>query len=267
MATVTASARSSASTTAGPRARLGEDAGQRVVQQPAEAGEPAPCPQPHAAALLGDPAVLVLDEPVNGLDPEGILWLRHLVRDLAVQGRTVFVSSHLMSEAALTVDHLVIIGRGRLLADTGMTAFIDKYTEVGVRVRTPEPRRLRDVLAGAGIAVTDCSDGSLKVAAAAERIGELVAAHAVTVHEVTRKTVSLEKAFMRLTADAVEYRAELSVGCSTAGTCWPARWPPSAARRSPSSSRSPGRRRRSARTASRSLRTGSRPRLPAPLPT
>ncbi|MET7885139.1 hypothetical protein [Streptomyces avermitilis] len=154
----------------------------------------------------------MLDEPVNGLDPEGILWLRHLVRDLAVQGCTVFVSCHLMSEAALTVDHLVIIGRGRLLADTGMTAFIDRYTEVGVRVRTPEPRRLRDVLAGAGIAVTDCSDGSLKVAAAAERIGELVAAHAVTVHEVTRKTVSLEEAFMRLTADAVEYRAELPGG-------------------------------------------------------
>nr|AGO88713.1 ABC transporter ATP-binding protein [Streptomyces coelicolor] len=161
-----------------------------------------------AAALLGDPAVLVLDEPVNGLDPEGVLWLRHLMRDLAAQGRTVFVSSHLMSEAALTVDHLVIIGRGRLLADTSMSEFIDRYTDVGVRVRTPEPRRLRDVLVGAGITVTDCSDGSLKVAAAAERIGELVAAHAVTVHEVTRKTVSLEEAFMRLTAAAVEYRAE-----------------------------------------------------------
>ncbi|MFE9999688.1 ABC transporter ATP-binding protein [Streptomyces avermitilis] len=165
-----------------------------------------------AAALLGDPPVLVLDEPVNGLDPEGIRWLRHLTRDLAAQRRTVFVSSHLMSEAALTVDHLVIISRGRLLADTSMSEFIDRYTDVGVQVRTPEPRRLRDVPAGAGITGTDCSDGSLKAAAAAERIGELVAVHPVTVHEVTRKTVSLGEAFMRLTADAVEYRAELPGG-------------------------------------------------------
>ncbi|MFE2496607.1 ABC transporter ATP-binding protein [Streptomyces scopuliridis] len=161
-----------------------------------------------AAALLGDPAVLVLDEPVNGLDPEGVLWIRHLMRDQAAQGRTVFVSSHLMSEAALTVDHLIVIGRGRLLADTSMTAFIDRHTDSGVRVRTPEPRRLRAVLAGAGITVTDRADGGLDVAASAERIGELVAAHGVPVHEVTRNTASLEEAFMRLTADALEYRAE-----------------------------------------------------------
>ncbi|MER5851624.1 ATP-binding cassette domain-containing protein [Streptomyces sp. NPDC002012] len=165
-----------------------------------------------AAALLGDPAVLVLDEPVNGLDPEGVLWIRQLMRDLAAQGRTVLVSSHLMSEAALTVDHLIVVGRGRLLADTSMTAFIDRHTDAGVQVRTPEPQRLREVLAGAGITVTDCADGSLNVAAAAERIGELVAAHAVTVHEVTRSTASLEEAFMRLTADTVEYRAELPGG-------------------------------------------------------
>ncbi|MFF1648563.1 ABC transporter ATP-binding protein [Streptomyces sp. NPDC058240] len=161
-----------------------------------------------AAALLGDPAVLVLDEPVNGLDPEGVRWIRHLLRDLAAEGRTVLISSHLMSEAALTVDHLVVIGRGRLLADTGMAAFIDRHTEAGVRVRTPEPRRLREVLAGVGIEVTACADGTLSAAAGAERIGALVAAHAVPVHEVTRSTASLEEAFMRLTADAVEYRAE-----------------------------------------------------------
>jgi ABC-2 type transport system ATP-binding protein len=165
-----------------------------------------------AAALLGDPAILVLDEPVNGLDPEGILWIRHLMRDLAARGRTVLVSSHLMSEAALTVDHLIIIGRGRLLVDTPMTAFIDQHTESGVQVRTPEPQRLRDVLTAAGIAVTDGGDGSLRVAATAELFGELAAAHAVPVHEVTRRTASLEEAFMRLTADAVEYRAELPQG-------------------------------------------------------
>lgn len=161
-----------------------------------------------AAALLGDPAVLILDEPINGLDPEGILWIRGLMRELALLGRTILVSSHLMSEAALTVDHLVVIGRGRLLADTGMTAFIDRHTNAGVRVRTPEPQRLRAVLVGAGITAADHADGSLEVATTAERFGELVAAHAVTVHEVTRKGVSLEEAFIRLTADAVEYRAE-----------------------------------------------------------
>ncbi|MFD5500001.1 ABC transporter ATP-binding protein [Streptomyces sp. NPDC127061] len=162
-----------------------------------------------AAALLGEPAVVVLDEPVNGLDPEGVLWIRRLLRDLAAEGRTVLMSSHLMSEAALTVDHLVVIGRGRLLADTGMTAFIDEHTEAGVRVRTPEPERLRDVLAGAGIeVVADCADGSLRAATSAERVGELVAAHAVPVHEVTRTHASLEEAFMRLTADAVEYRSQ-----------------------------------------------------------
>ncbi|MFJ1886187.1 ABC transporter ATP-binding protein [Streptomyces sp. NPDC088137] len=162
-----------------------------------------------AAALLGEPAVVVLDEPVNGLDPEGVLWIRRLLRDLAAEGRTVLMSSHLMSEAALTVDHLVVIGRGRLLADTGMTAFIDEHTEAGVRVRTPEPERLRDVLAGAGIeVVADCADGSLRAATSAERVGELVAAHAVPVYEVTRTHASLEEAFMRLTADAVEYRSQ-----------------------------------------------------------
>ncbi|MCM2389468.1 ABC transporter ATP-binding protein [Streptomyces albipurpureus] len=165
-----------------------------------------------AAALLGDPAILVLDEPVNGLDPEGVLWIRKLMRDLATQGRTVFVSSHLMSEVALSVDHLIIIGRGRLLADTSMTAFIDQQSDAGVQVRTPEPQRLHDVLAGAGITVTACADGSLQVAAEAERIGVLAAAHAVTVHEVRRNTASLEEAFMRLTADTVVYRAEQSRG-------------------------------------------------------
>ncbi|MET9919220.1 ATP-binding cassette domain-containing protein [Streptomyces sp. NPDC006435] len=170
-----------------------------------------------AAALLGDPAVLVLDEPVNGLDPEGVRWIRNLVRDLASQGRTVLMSSHLMGETALTVDRLVVIGRGRLLADTTMADFVDRYADAGVRVRTPEPRRLRAVLDGAGIAVTDRADGSLSAATGPERIGELVAAHAVPVHEVTRSTASLEEAFMRLTADAVEYRAERRGGTERPG--------------------------------------------------
>ncbi|MER6996324.1 ATP-binding cassette domain-containing protein [Streptomyces sp. NPDC000410] len=162
-----------------------------------------------AAALLGDPRVLLLDEPVNGLDPEGILWIRRLMKHLAAEGRTVLVSSHLMSEAALTVDHLVVIGRGRLLADTGTAEFIDRHTRPRVRVRTPEPERLRDVLADAGIRVEQGDDGSLEAAGTGpERIGELVAAHGVTVHEVARRTASLEEAFMRLTGGFVEHRSE-----------------------------------------------------------
>ncbi|MEV5600794.1 ATP-binding cassette domain-containing protein [Streptomyces sp. NPDC052299] len=161
-----------------------------------------------AAALLGDPAVLILDEPVNGLDPEGVRWIRGLVRSLAAEGRTVLMSSHLMSETAVTVDRLVVIGCGRLLADSGVAEFVNTYADAGVRMRTPEPWRLRTVLADAGIAFTDHADGSLSAAAAPGRIGALVAAHAISMHEVTRNAASLEEAFMRLTADAVEYRAE-----------------------------------------------------------
>jgi ABC-2 type transport system ATP-binding protein len=162
-----------------------------------------------AAALLGDPQVLLLDEPVNGLDPEGILWIRNLMRALAAEGRTVFVSSHLMSEAALTVDHLIVIGRGRLLADTGMAEFIDRHAHPSVLVRTPEPGRLRAVLTGAGMDVRDGGEGGLEIVGTGpERVGELVAAHGVTVHEVTRRTASLEDAFLRLTADAGDYRTE-----------------------------------------------------------
>ncbi|MFG3258965.1 ABC transporter ATP-binding protein [Streptomyces sp. NPDC048172] len=161
-----------------------------------------------AAALLGDPAVLLLDEPVNGLDPEGILWIRRLMRELAAEGRTVLVSSHLMSEAAQTVDHLVVIGRGRLLADSGTAEFLDRHARPRVHVRTPEPERLRAVLAGAGIRTGVGDDGTLEAAdTGPERIGELVAAHGLTVHEVTRRTGSLEEAFMRLTGEAVEFRS------------------------------------------------------------
>ncbi|CAM4015059.1 ATP-binding cassette domain-containing protein [Kibdelosporangium persicum] len=160
-----------------------------------------------AAALLGDPPVLLFDEPVNGLDPEGIVWLRNLMKGLAAEGRTVFVSSHLMSEMALTAEHLVVIGRGRLLADTSVERFIAENTQSYLRIATPERDRLRAVLAAEGIRVTDTDDGALAAHGAdPARIGELVAAHGVVVHEVARQSASLEEAFVRMTGEAVEYR-------------------------------------------------------------
>ena len=162
-----------------------------------------------AAALLGDPPVLVLDEPVNGLDPEGIRWIRNLLKDLAGQGRTVFVSSHLMAETALTAEHLIVIGRGRLLADTGVQEFIRANSRSWVRIRTPEPERLRDVLTAAGIATTTATDGALEAHhTEACAIGELVAANGLAVHEMSTLTASLEEAFIRLTGNEVQYRAE-----------------------------------------------------------
>jgi ABC-2 type transport system ATP-binding protein len=155
-----------------------------------------------AAALLGDPAVLLLDEPVNGLDPEGIRWMRTLMKELAAEGRTVFVSSHLMSEMALTADHLIVIGRGRLLADTAVEEFIAANSRSWVRIRTPEPERMRDVLAAAGVGVTQHPDGALEADAAdPATIGELAAAHGLVVHEVGVRSASLEEAFMRLTGE------------------------------------------------------------------
>ncbi len=160
-----------------------------------------------AAALLGDPPVLLFDEPVNGLDPEGIVWLRNLMKKLAGEGRTVFVSSHLMSEMALTAEHLVVIGRGRLLADTTVERFIAENTQSYVRIATPEPDRLRKLLAAEGIQVTDSGDGGLAAhGAEPARIGELVAAHGVVVHEIAQRSASLEEAFVRMTGEAVEYR-------------------------------------------------------------
>ncbi|OLF12214.1 multidrug ABC transporter ATP-binding protein [Actinophytocola xinjiangensis] len=153
-----------------------------------------------AAALLGDPPVLLLDEPVNGLDPEGIVWLRSLVRDLAAQGRTVLVSSHLMAEMALTAEHLVVISRGRLLADTTVAEFVAEHAGSHVRITTPDAARLRQVLGAAGVRVTDAADGAVEAhGVGTERIGELVAANGVVVHEIGMRTASLEEAFMRLT--------------------------------------------------------------------
>ncbi|MEY9486211.1 ABC-2 type transport system ATP-binding protein [Streptomyces calvus] len=161
-----------------------------------------------AAALLGDPRILMFDEPVNGLDPEGIHWIRTLMKSLAAQGRTVFVSSHLMSEMALTADHLVVIGQGRLLADTSMAEFIERNSRSYVRVRGPERERLLDVLHGAGITAVENGNGTLEVdGSKAEHIGELAARHQLVLHELSPQQASLEEAFMRLTAESVEYHA------------------------------------------------------------
>ncbi|APU42227.1 ABC transporter ATP-binding protein [Streptomyces sp. TN58] len=162
-----------------------------------------------AAALLGDPQILMFDEPVNGLDPEGILWIRNLMKGLAAEGRTVFVSSHLMSEMALTADHLIVIGQGRLLADTSMADFIHQNSRSYVRVRSPQQEQLKDILHEAGIgAVSAGADGALEVdGAGAEQLGELAARHQVVLHELSPQRASLEEAFMRMTADSVEYHA------------------------------------------------------------
>ncbi|MEU3351662.1 ATP-binding cassette domain-containing protein [Streptomyces sp. NPDC037389] len=161
-----------------------------------------------AGALLGDPRILMFDEPVNGLDPEGIHWIRNLMKSLATQGRTVFVSSHLMSEMALTADHLVVIGQGKLLADTSMAGFIKENSRSYVRMRSPEQERLREVLRGAGIDVTPGEEGALEVEGEdAAHLGELAARHRITLHELSPQSASLEEAFMRLTAGSVEYHA------------------------------------------------------------
>ncbi|MBM9620695.1 ABC transporter ATP-binding protein [Streptomyces zhihengii] len=164
-----------------------------------------------AAALLGDPATLVLDEPVNGLDPEGVLWIRTLLKSLAAEGRTVLVSSHLMSETALTADHLVIIGRGRLLADTTVEEFVRHAGTASVRVVTPEPGTLAELLAGPGVEIAPGARGELDVRGAdSTRIGTTAAEHGIPLYELTPVRASLEQAFMDLTRDAVEYQARTS---------------------------------------------------------
>jgi ABC-2 type transport system ATP-binding protein len=159
-----------------------------------------------AAALLGDPDVLMFDEPVNGLDPEGIRWVRGLLRDLADEGRTVLVSSHLMSEMEDTADHLVVVGRGRLLADVPMEELLGAHAVV--RVRTPHPAQLAAALQRAGAAVEREVDGALRVTGTdLATVGDIAFAAGVRVHELTRLTASLEEAYLELTGDDVEYRA------------------------------------------------------------
>jgi ABC-2 type transport system ATP-binding protein len=158
-----------------------------------------------ATALLGDPPVLMFDEPVNGLDPEGIRWIRTLMRDLAAEGRTVLVSSHLMTEMALTAQHLLVIGRGRLLADTGIDEFLDRHGVETVLVRSGEQDRLARVLRGAG-AQLDTDAGALRVERlTATEIGKLAAGEGIALTELTPRRDSLEDVFMALTEDAVEY--------------------------------------------------------------
>ena len=191
-----------------------------------------------AAAMLGNPQVLLLDEPVNGLDPEGIRWVRTLMRQLAGEGRTIFVSSHLMSEMAVTADHLIVIGRGRLIASSSMQEFIQRSSERSVLVRTPDPERLAELITAAGGAIAsgaadsgpataagdeiidhgsagreaaaspDADDGAASMIVTglpAPRIGELAASESVVLYELTPRLASLEEAFMELTADSVEY--------------------------------------------------------------
>jgi ABC-2 type transport system ATP-binding protein len=159
-----------------------------------------------ASALLGDPETVILDEPVNGLDPEGILWIRNLLKDLAAQGRTVFVSSHLMSEMALTAERLVVIGRGRLIADMTVADFIAQASDNVVLVRSPDAARLRDLIAGPDVMVTSPEPGSLEVRGlTADAIGQAAADHQLVLHQLADQQASLEEAFMELTHDAVEF--------------------------------------------------------------
>jgi ABC-2 type transport system ATP-binding protein len=174
-----------------------------------------------AAAMLGDPQVLLLDEPVNGLDPEGVLWVRNLMKQLAAEGRTVFVSSHLMNEMAVTADHLIVIGRGKLIADSSTAEFIDRSSERTVLVRTPDAARLADLITEAGgkatreerTATTGAggadgatgADGLSVTGLEAPRIGELAALASIVLHELTPRLGSLEEAFMEMTADSLEF--------------------------------------------------------------
>jgi ABC-2 type transport system ATP-binding protein len=169
-----------------------------------------------AATLLGDPQILMFDEPVNGLDPEGILWIRNLMRGLAAEGRTVFVSSHLMSEMENTADHLIVIGRGRLIADCTMDDFIERSSGLTVLVRTPQPDELTRAVKAAGATTLPPGDSGdsgggadeLRVRGlTAERVGDIAFANGIRLHHLAPARASLEQAFMELTADSVEYHA------------------------------------------------------------
>ena len=167
-----------------------------------------------AGALLGDPRVLLFDEPVNGLDPEGILWIRRFMQELAAQGRTVFVSSHLLSEMSLTATDLVVIGRGRLIAQCSTEDFIKQAGQGGVRVRSPQLDTLRLALLDKGFQPV-AADGALTVGGATtEQVGDIAAANGVVLHELATQTGSLEEAFMQLTGDSVEYHTPSSAGAA-----------------------------------------------------
>jgi ABC-2 type transport system ATP-binding protein len=161
-----------------------------------------------ASALLGDPGVLLFDEPVNGLDPEGIRWVRHLLRDLAAEGRTVLVSSHLINEMALTADRLVVIGRGTLIAETNVDEFVAQHQSNAVRIVSPTPQRFVAALSRAGTRPAVQDDGAIVVSGlSSSAVGELAADQSLTVHELTPLRASLEDVFMELTSSSVEYRS------------------------------------------------------------
>jgi ABC-2 type transport system ATP-binding protein len=161
-----------------------------------------------AAALLGDPQILMFDEPVNGLDPEGILWIRNLMKALAAEGRTVFVSSHLMSEMENTADHLVVIGKGKLIADCTVEEFIAANSQLTVRVRTPQQDQLNKLVAAAGGTVREDGEGAVIVTGlAVSEVGDLAYDNSVRLHELAPVHASLEQAFMDLTASSVEFQA------------------------------------------------------------
>ncbi|GGC15600.1 ABC transporter ATP-binding protein [Cellulomonas carbonis] len=164
-----------------------------------------------ASALLGDPHTLILDEPVNGLDPEGVLWVRNLVRYLAGQGRTVFLSSHLMSEMALTADHIIVVGRGRVLADAPVQDVVARASGTAVRVRSPQAAALEELLRRQGATVTSVEHGLLEVTGStAPAIGDAAASAAIALHELTPVQSSLEDAYLALTADEVEYHSAVA---------------------------------------------------------
>lgn len=170
-----------------------------------------------ASALLGDPETLILDEPVNGLDPEGIRWVRELLRGLAAQGRSVFVSSHLMSEMALTAEHVIVVGRGRLIADTTVADLVRGASTDIVHVRSPQAAQLRDALAGPGVTVTSREPELLEVSGlTAAQIGTTARDHGIVLHGLTPQQASLEEAFMDMTRDSVEFGASVPAGAGRA---------------------------------------------------
>jgi ABC-2 type transport system ATP-binding protein len=172
-----------------------------------------------AATLLGDPKVLMFDEPVNGLDPEGILWIRNLMKALAAEGRTVFVSSHLMSEMEYTADHLIVIGRGKLIADCSMSEFIAGSSAAAARVRTPMADDLIKAVTAAGATTATDDDGAIEVRGmSAEAIGDIAFDQGIRLHELTTVRASLEEAFMELTASSVEYHAGVPELAATSGS-------------------------------------------------
>jgi ABC-2 type transport system ATP-binding protein len=171
-----------------------------------------------ASALLADPRVVMLDEPINGLDPEGILWVRNLLKGLAAEGRTVFVSSHLMSEMALTADHLIVIGKGELIADVGVQELVRGASSRAVRVRSPEAARLGEAVTGPEVRVRTLGTDLIEVyGTEAEEIGAAALALGIVLHELAPREASLEDAFMELTGESLEFRAGEPAAISSGG--------------------------------------------------